>query len=234
MATEKQIAANRRNAQRSTGPRTESGKSISRCNSLRHGLTGNSMLLLAGEDPQHYSELYQALTDQLQPQCPLEELLVGNLSATVWRLRRAEGFEAAILRWKEHYLERCQIKNSGMSFLESSHLLESEPEDLEPGQEHHVLGRALEAVLVQGDLFAKLSRHEGHLMRQVERIMDQLRKLKSERLAATQTVDRNATSPQDVATPGVGGNNGSRAPALNPRRAIEGPQGPNSGLGAAT
>jgi hypothetical protein len=39
MATEKQIAANRRNAQRSTGPRTVAGKSISRRNAFRHGLS---------------------------------------------------------------------------------------------------------------------------------------------------------------------------------------------------
>jgi hypothetical protein len=39
VASEKQIAANRRNAQRSTGPRTAAGKSISSRNALRHGLS---------------------------------------------------------------------------------------------------------------------------------------------------------------------------------------------------
>ena len=39
MATAKQIAANRRNAQRSTGPRTAAGRSVSSRNSLRHGLS---------------------------------------------------------------------------------------------------------------------------------------------------------------------------------------------------
>jgi len=38
MATEKQIAANRRNAKKSTGPRTQEGKARSRMNALRHGL----------------------------------------------------------------------------------------------------------------------------------------------------------------------------------------------------
>ena len=39
MATAKQIAANRRNAQRSTGPRTAAGRSVSSRNALRHGLS---------------------------------------------------------------------------------------------------------------------------------------------------------------------------------------------------
>jgi hypothetical protein len=39
MATEKQIAANRRNARRSTGPRTPAGKARAALNALTHGLT---------------------------------------------------------------------------------------------------------------------------------------------------------------------------------------------------
>jgi hypothetical protein len=40
MATEKQIAANRANAQKSTGPKTAAGRSRSSRNAVRHGLSG--------------------------------------------------------------------------------------------------------------------------------------------------------------------------------------------------
>ena len=55
MASDKQIAANRRNAMRSTGPRTRSGKARSRANSLRHGLLSKALV-----DPALVNE-----TDQL-------------------------------------------------------------------------------------------------------------------------------------------------------------------------
>ena len=56
MATAKQIAANRRNAQRSTGPRTAAGRSMSSRNALRHGLS-----LPQKEDPAAIKELAQLI-----------------------------------------------------------------------------------------------------------------------------------------------------------------------------
>jgi hypothetical protein len=56
MATAAQIAANRANSQKSTGPRTPEGKAASRFNALKHGLDAAS-ILLPGEDPDAYDRM---------------------------------------------------------------------------------------------------------------------------------------------------------------------------------
>ena len=51
MASEKQIAANRRNAAKSTGPKSTAGKEISRMNAAKHGMQAEHVVL-PGESPQ--------------------------------------------------------------------------------------------------------------------------------------------------------------------------------------
>ena len=53
MTTLKQFEANRLNALKSTGPRTEEGKRRSRCNAIRHGLTAETVIV-GLEDPEDY------------------------------------------------------------------------------------------------------------------------------------------------------------------------------------
>ena len=65
MSTAKQIAANRRNAQKSTGPRTTEGKAKTRLNPLKHGLT--ETIVLPFENPDDYRELQQSVLDDLRP-----------------------------------------------------------------------------------------------------------------------------------------------------------------------
>ena len=66
MATERQIAANRTNAQRSTGPRSQEGKAAVRFNALTHGLTARATLL-PFEDERELEALADRLYDELQP-----------------------------------------------------------------------------------------------------------------------------------------------------------------------
>jgi hypothetical protein len=61
MTSYRQIDANRRNAVKSTGPRTDAGKRIARCNAVRHGLTAETVIG-ALEDAEDYKAFEVAIT----------------------------------------------------------------------------------------------------------------------------------------------------------------------------
>jgi hypothetical protein len=97
MSTLRQIVANRRNAERSTGPRTEGGKRRTRRNALRHGLCAETVVetLEAVED---YRAFEVAIASEYDAQSVVERELVLRLASLLWRIRRATGIETALLR----------------------------------------------------------------------------------------------------------------------------------------
>ena len=106
MATELQLAANRLNALKSTGPRTLSGKAVSSRNAVTHGLTAEQSLL-PGETREEFQAVRQGLFSQLLPQGILENQLVERAASLIWRLRRFPIFENAVFAWLAH-LEKMQ------------------------------------------------------------------------------------------------------------------------------
>jgi hypothetical protein len=96
MATAEQIAANRENARKSTGPRTPAGKARSRYNAMKHGLLAEAALL-PEEDEGTFRELERALIEDLAPVGAQEKALVDEIINLTWRLRRDSQVEAGIL-----------------------------------------------------------------------------------------------------------------------------------------
>ena len=92
MISEKQLEANRRNAQNSTGPRTAEGKSSSSRNNLRHGLTGH-INILPTEDREAHDAFCNELSDSLKPETPMEHQLAQSVAEESWRLNRARAIE---------------------------------------------------------------------------------------------------------------------------------------------
>ena len=84
MATAAQIDANRRNAQKSTGPRTEEGKNRSRMNSLDHGGRA-SILVLPPEEFAQYEEWRLAWKKAFRPRSAAEEVLIDRITALDWQ-----------------------------------------------------------------------------------------------------------------------------------------------------
>src|SRR5438309_1538320 len=87
MATKKQIAANRRNAKKSTGPRTENGKAVSAQNALKTGIDAESMII-GDESAEDLEALTAEYIAQFQPATPQERFLVDALISSDWLRRR--------------------------------------------------------------------------------------------------------------------------------------------------
>ena len=89
MATDRQIAANRANAQKSTGPRTAAGKAASSANAIKSGIYAQS-ILIPGEDPAEYDALRQEHYDHFAPANPDERDLLDLMIKYKWQLRRLQ------------------------------------------------------------------------------------------------------------------------------------------------
>jgi hypothetical protein len=103
MTSFRQIEANRRNAQLSTGPVTDEGKQRSRRNALRHGLTAETVID-ALEDAEDYAAFEIAVTADYDAQSAVERELVIRLASLLWRLRRATAIESGLFRIQVRHL----------------------------------------------------------------------------------------------------------------------------------
>jgi cysteinyl-tRNA synthetase len=96
MSTPSRIEINRANSQHSTGPKTEAGKKQSSLNALRHGLTGQ-IVVMPTEDLEAYQSHLNSFTDEYHPQGATESHLVQALADTSWRLNRVAALETNLL-----------------------------------------------------------------------------------------------------------------------------------------
>src|SRR6202034_2875312 len=91
-----QMEANRRNAQQSTGPRSEAGKKISSLNALRHGLTAR-VVVLPSEDLAAYGKFSEEFLASLAPETFPERRCAQTIIDTQWRLNRVRSLEEGML-----------------------------------------------------------------------------------------------------------------------------------------
>ncbi len=107
MTSFRQIEANRRNALKSTGPKTETGKRSSRCNAVRHGLTAETVIG-ALEDSEDYKMFETAIIADYDAQSAVERELVLRLASLLWRLRRATTMETGLFEIQADHLRQLR------------------------------------------------------------------------------------------------------------------------------
>ncbi len=102
MATPNQIAANKVNAQKSSGPKSDEGKKKSSMNRLSHGFA-SSATIIPGEDPDEFKALLDSLLDEYQPATDTELILVEKMATNTWLSQRAfrlQGYAFAEQRYR--------------------------------------------------------------------------------------------------------------------------------------
>ena len=188
--SEAQLAANRENAQRSTGPKTPEGKAAIHMNALKTGLTGRTVWI-EEEDAPRYRKLAADFNQDLQPVGPQETALVQSVVDLHWRLESIPGLLMALKsKGRRELLGTPEFKGTEIT----TNLLD------------------LEVTLRYEKQFRNLNLQESRLSRRREREMAELHKLQKERKAnEAAALERAATAHvvaeqtgQPFSYPGIG------------------------------
>lgn len=185
MTSFKQIEANRRNALKSTGPRTDEGKKRSSRNAIRHGLTAETVLE-PPEDPEDYDAFEEAVAADYEAKSAVERELILRLASLLWRLRRATLIETGLLQndnglSQEPKVERCPNfpERSGLKHLDRPwHAIDGVNRvENETGSDLNVARRFLRLENLHSGAFERLTRYEMALWRQARQIIFALDRL---------------------------------------------------------
>jgi len=117
MASQLQIEANRRNAQKSTGPGTPEGKAICSQNALKTGLDAKSEIIEGRENRAERDELTAAYYARFNPATEEERYLVDTLIASEWLQRRYLSVEAGMWNQQLEWMTRPSL---GGAFMQES------------------------------------------------------------------------------------------------------------------
>ena len=206
MTSEKQSKANRRNALKSSGPKTPEGKNVARLNAVKHGLLSQTVLL-PGEDAETLKKLGESLRAELQPVGELEGMFVDLIIGDYWRLCRLKRVETGIFASQlyDKLLKRAQMKAKSYERSALSHLIEnryggastkitdeqkhqealSKVQEIEAKQEDDdsvTLGRTFIRDANNANAFSKLSRYEASIERSLYKALHELQRLQAARL----------------------------------------------------
>jgi len=101
MTSEWKAAANRKNAAKSSGPKTVEGKRISRSNALKHGLTAETLVAL-GEDAEAFQHMADEHLAVFRPRNAVELECARTFTLAAWRRLRCVTTETAMINQYIH------------------------------------------------------------------------------------------------------------------------------------
>jgi hypothetical protein len=184
--TEAQMNANRENAKKSSGPKTDAGKANSSRNATKHGLTAANPLL-PGEEPDGLQRLRNDLCCRFRPVGDGEEMLVSRIADLQWRLSRVLTHEGGIYRDNFGAIQQKDKFNEdryNRQQAEAERRGEPLPTPPIPPDPADLAARAFNMDCAGPNSLIKLSRYETALDRSIDRCMRQLAAYQTARAAA--------------------------------------------------
>ena len=200
MTSEKQIAANRKNATRSTGPKTIAGKQSVATNAIRHGLLAKGRIL-DNESDGDFNQLRNQLLNELKPVGILELECCERIVDAIWRLRRLQRVEFGIYSYNLHHTiskrlsEKAKLlERSVFDAEENGIIIENEASHSEILQRllkvkekiespEATLGEAF-STASKSDNFSKLARYERSIEKTLFGTLHELTALQASRIIA--------------------------------------------------
>jgi hypothetical protein len=158
--SQKQLDANRRNALKSTGPRTPQGKAAVRLNALKHGLHAQE-IVLSPEEQIEFDRALAAFLDDLRPDGPTGTLRVRQIAEATWRIGLLRAYET-------------QLFNESLRKLAPS--LKKKYRSLTPQQR---LAAVFHVDACGPRRFDRLSRQEAHFERAFHRALEEFQRLQA-------------------------------------------------------
>ena len=180
--TERKAEANRRNARKSTGPKTAQGKAWSRLNALKHGVLASQAVLTTVEGREArraFEQLVDGFAHDFAPVGAFEQVLVQQIAACVWRQRRLLMFEnrASFRSRDDRTYREMNQRQRGMQPL---YLIEKERMEGAEILERAGLGLDLPS---ERDTM-RLVRYESSITRSLKNALAQLKAMQRARRAA--------------------------------------------------
>jgi hypothetical protein len=174
MTSYRQIEANRRNALKSTGPKSEEGKQASRCNALRHGLTAET-IVGSLEDGEDYKAFEAAIIADYDAQSAVERELVLQLASILWRLRRATTMETGLFEIQadhmQNYRKNRELLSDSRDVIHTLFRRADSDRNLKADNTVEFARCFLRLANLPNFALDRLSRYEAMLWRRVGRIL---------------------------------------------------------------
>ena len=170
------VLANRNNAKKSTGPRTENGKAWAKRNAVKHGLRAEHIVTV-GESRTEFEELKDQFVKELQPIDIISMQLVNRIVLTAWNLQRSDKIQSGMLAYEMLSYEADEYKSK----LKEIHHADFAGSQIKVPYQNLLMGLSFLRDCNSSNAMVKLGSYETRLLNRYSQLLEQLKKYKEQK-----------------------------------------------------